>query len=203
MDERAIPEDERRTYTSRINITFRFYREGEFRPVSSFSIVWICGGISLPYPPNRDCVSKLELLLTKLSADFHPKPGVGPLGPRQGTPLCRCGIPTCVISVLCCLSSLMLCRRLLRADQKAKARSRLPISPSKARASANHPKTEEVGDDVSGSPKTKDGPGLIDDDMVFFWQCQSPGRTGDLKGCGFFRILDMKAEGRGSCVGNL
>ncbi len=33
--------------------------------------------------------------------------------------------------------------------------------------------------------------------MIFFWQCQSPGQTGDLKGCGFFRILDMKAEGAG------
>ena len=24
-----------------------------------------------------------------------------------------------------------------------------------------------------------------------------------MKGCGFFRILDMKAEGRGPCVGGL
>jgi len=44
------------------------------------------------------------------------------------------------------------------------------------------------------------GQELVDDDMVFFWQCQSPGQTGDMKGCGFFRILDMKAEGRGPCV---
>lgn len=52
---------------------------------------------------------------------------------------------------------------------------------------------------VTGSPVT---PGIVDDDMVFFWQCQSPGQTGDLKGCGFFRILDMGAEGRGPCIGD-
>jgi hypothetical protein len=26
--------------------------------------------------------------------DFHPAPGTGPTGPRQGTPHCKCGIPT-------------------------------------------------------------------------------------------------------------
>lgn len=45
-----------------------------------------------------------------------------------------------------------------------------------------------------------EGQEVVDDDMVFFWQCQSPGQTGDMKGCGFFRILDMKAEGRGPCI---
>lgn len=29
LDEKPIPMDEQTTYTSRINITFRFYREGE------------------------------------------------------------------------------------------------------------------------------------------------------------------------------
>lgn len=46
------------------------------------------------------------------------------------------------------------------------------------------------------------GLGVVDDDMVFFWQCQSPGTTGDMKGCGFFKILDMKGEGRGPCWGD-
>ena len=36
--------------------------------------------------------------------------------------------------------------------------------------------------------------------MAFFWQCQSPGATGTLKGCGFFRMLDMVTEGRGPCI---
>ena len=45
-----------------------------------------------------------------------------------------------------------------------------------------------------------EGQEVIDDDMVFFWQCQSPGQTGDMKGCGFFRIMDMKAEGRVPCI---
>jgi hypothetical protein len=48
--------------------------------------------------------------------------------------------------------------------------------------------------------KIYQGQKIVDDDMVFFWQCQAPGQTGDMKGCGFFRILDMKAEGRGPCV---
>ena len=41
------------------------------------------------------------------------------------------------------------------------------------------------------------------DDMVYFWQCQSPGNTGELKGCGFFRVLDMGKEGRGPCWGDV
>jgi len=71
---------------------------------------------------------------------------------------------------------------LLRADQKAKVRARLSPSPVKVQ------KTERSN--------------VVDDDMVFFWQCQSPGQTGDMKGCGFFRILDMRAEGRGPCLGD-
>jgi hypothetical protein len=48
----------------------------------------------------------------------------------------------------------------------------------------------------------RDDDDVIDDDMAFFWQCQSPGQTGDMKGCGFFKVLDMVAEGRGPCVGD-
>jgi hypothetical protein len=44
--------------------------------------------------------------------------------------------------------------------------------------------------------------GVVDDDMVYFWQCQAPSRTGDMKGCGFFKILDMRGEGRGPCWGD-
>lgn len=72
---------------------------------------------------------------------------------------------------------------LLRADQKAKVRARLPPSPVKVQKA-------ERSD-------------VVDDDMVFFWQCQSPGQTGDMKGCGFFRILDIRAEGRGPCLGDV
>ncbi|KAK8861429.1 hypothetical protein IAR55_002248 [Kwoniella newhampshirensis] len=128
IDGKPIPVSEQKTFTSRINITFRFYRE-----------------------------------------DFHPNPSTGPTGVREGIPLCKCGSPT-----------------VLRADQKAKARSRLaPNSPSK----------------TGRAPIQSSG--IVDDDMLFFWQCQSPTQTGELKGCGFFKILDMKREGRGPCCGDL
>jgi len=70
----------------------------------------------------------------------------------------------------------------------------MPPSPSKVRktkpgASAKDEETISWADSE-----------VVDDDMVFFWQCQSPGQTGDLKGCGFFRLLDMEAEGRGPCI---
>ncbi|WVQ73680.1 hypothetical protein IAR50_003260 [Cryptococcus sp. DSM 104548] len=119
IDRNPIAEHKQSTSTSRINITFRFYRE-----------------------------------------DFHPQPGTGPLGPREGTPVCKCGVPT-----------------VLRADQKAKARSR------QATKAAREPKHN-----------------VIDDDMIFFWQCQSHTQSGEMDGCGFFRILDMQKEGRGPCV---
>ncbi|KAK6907200.1 hypothetical protein I203_101190 [Kwoniella mangroviensis CBS 8507] len=137
-DERPIPLHQQRTYTSRINITFRVdYHNGRF---------------------YRD--------------DFHPNPSTGPSGPREGTPICKCGIPT-----------------LLRADQKAKARSRLfPItSPTK-------PSPKQQRQDKNTNMN------MIEDDMEYFWQCQSPSQTGDMKGCGFFRILNMDKEGRGPCV---
>ena len=69
----------------------------------------------------------------------------------------------------------------LRADQKGKTRARLPPSPAKKAASRLD---------------------LTDDDMLYFWQCQSPSQSGELKGCGFFRLLDMRAEGRGPCIGD-
>lgn len=106
------------------------------------------------------------------SIDFHPIPK----GIRHGTPECKCGIPT-----------------LLRADQKAKARSRLVPSPTK--------KNDTRPDDEMSKSLEKNK--VVEDDMVFFWQCQSPGQTGEMKGCGFFKILDLKAEGRGPCVDDM
>ncbi|KAL1409494.1 hypothetical protein Q8F55_003477 [Vanrija albida] len=76
--------------------------------------------------------------------------------------------------------------RLLRADQKAKARARLGGASS-----------------TNGQKRTINGVEVVDDDMVYFWQCQSPTSTGELKGCGFFKILDMKGEGRGPCVADV
>lgn len=75
--------------------------------------------------------------------------------------------------------------RLLRADQKAKARSRFGAAPGAGGVS-------RAG--------VKNGVTVLDDDMAFFWQCQSPGTTGEIKGCSFFKILDMRGEGRGPCV---
>ncbi|GMK56622.1 hypothetical protein CspeluHIS016_0304620 [Cutaneotrichosporon spelunceum] len=114
-----IPPEEQTPYTTRINITFRFYRE-----------------------------------------DFHPDPS--PDGLRSGTPFCKCGFPT-----------------ILRADQRGKARSALGV--------------------VRGSGTVSNG--VVDDDMVYFWQCQTPMRSSDAKGCGFFKILDVRGEGRGPCWG--
>ncbi|WVF67092.1 hypothetical protein IAT40_001837 [Kwoniella sp. CBS 6097] len=143
MGGEAIPLFKQKTYTSRINITFRFYRE-----------------------------------------DFHPVPSTGPFGPREGTPTCKCGIPT-----------------LLRADQKAKARARLlPPSPSKPKPQGRlKPTAPAPNADAAGKADIESSL-IIEDDMLFFWQCQSPGQTGDMKGCGFFKILDMKKEGRGPCI---
>lgn len=70
--------------------------------------------------------------------------------------------------------------RVLRADQRAKARSALGVTRK------------------SGTVSN----GVVDDDMVYFWQCQSPSRTGEMKGCSFFKILDMRGEGRGPCWGD-
>lgn len=138
-DERMvrIPEGQRRGYTSRINITFRFYRP-----------------------------------------DFRPYPGK-PIGAgaaqgqrRQGTPVCRCGIQ-CI----------------LRADQKGKARA------------SNAAVTAASVETPTGSPRPADRTvGLALAGMVYFWQCQSSSVTGSEKGCGFFRVLDWRTEGRGPCM---
>lgn len=84
----------------------------------------------------------------------------------------------------------ILMNRLLRADQKAKARSNMNISPRKNVQQPERTKESKI----------YEGQEVVDDDMIFFWQCQAPGQTGDMKGCGFFRILDMRGEGRGPCI---
>jgi len=58
-----------------------------------------------------------------------------------------------------------------------------------------------MGNVSNGGRKTRNGIAVVEDDMAFFWQCQSPGTTGSMKGCGFFKILDMRGEGRGPCIG--
>lgn len=45
---------------------------------------------------------------------------------------------------------------------------------------------------------TVNGREIVDDGMVFFWQCQAS-RAGKVE-CGAFKILDIKAEGRGPCM---
>ena len=65
VDERPISAEDQKTYTSRINITFRFYREGAHMPMNAFGF---------------------------LTADFHPLPRAGTT-PREGTPVCKCGMP--------------------------------------------------------------------------------------------------------------
>ncbi|GHJ88607.1 hypothetical protein NliqN6_5009 [Naganishia liquefaciens] len=143
-----IPPEKRQGYTSRINITFRFYRP-----------------------------------------DFRPYPGK-PLGkagtpsqqPRQGTPVCRCGIQ-CI----------------LRADQKGKVRASttVPTAPSPSlmetpTASSTHSRALRAQGTVQGALAG----------MIYFWQCQSSSVTGSEKGCGFFRVLDWRTEGRGPCLGD-
>jgi hypothetical protein len=58
-----------------------------------------------------------------------------------------------------------------------------------------------MGKSTNGGRTARDGTVVLKDDMAYFWQCQSPGTTGQMKGCGFFKILDMRGEGRGPCVG--
>ena len=166
IDERPIPGSEQKAFTTRINITFRFYREGEAMHGGDLnhrfsSFAWA----RTVWETRRD--SSLQMRYSSVR-------------PRS-------------LAVADSAS-------LLRADQKAKARSRLAPSPMKRRRFLGD-------DDCDEDPRPIDADGevkqFVVDDMAFFWQCQSPGSTGSMKGCGFFRILDMRAEGRGPCVVDL
>lgn len=186
---------ERKGYNSRINITFRFYRE-DFRP----------------YP--RLCSVLASALAQGLDKGREASEG---RVKREGTPICRCGIPTYVFRFLPCLlsevshelifcetSMIVLGRSILRADQKGKVRASQPPPPpatsitSTTATSTNNTKHNDERDDKEErSPLDR-----VLQGMVYFWQCQSSSITGTEKGCGFFRILDMKAEGRGPCFGD-
>lgn len=39
------------------------------------------------------------------------------------------------------------------------------------------------------------------DEIIFFYRCQSSSATGDVKGCGFFQLLDCEKEGKGPLIG--
>jgi len=39
------------------------------------------------------------------------------------------------------------------------------------------------------------------DNIKFFYRCQSTSATGDVKGCGFFQLMDCEKEGKGPLVG--
>jgi hypothetical protein len=141
---RRLEPKERKGYTSRINVTFRFYRP-----------------------------------------DFRPYPGSGisgASGRRQGTPVCRCGVQ-CI----------------LRADQKGKVRAANAAAGSSS-ADKSISTSSKPAAAVSGNVKTVDS---ALSGMIYFWQCQSSSITGSEKGCGFFRVLDWRAEGRGPCIGDL
>jgi hypothetical protein len=38
------------------------------------------------------------------------------------------------------------------------------------------------------------------DEIIFFYRCQSSSATGDVKGCGFFQLLDCEKEGKGPMI---
>ncbi|KAJ9097679.1 hypothetical protein QFC21_004716 [Naganishia friedmannii] len=151
VEQRWIEPQEREGYNSRINITFRFYRE-DFRPYPSPALP---GGLR-----------------------------------REGTPICRCGIPT-----------------ILRADQKGKVRAARASENASSRppAPAHTVSSAATAITTSNNKIDEQDKSALDAflrGMVYFWQCQSSSITGTEKGCGFFRVLDMKAEGRGPCFGN-
>lgn len=70
--------------------------------------------------------------------------------------------------------------RCLRADQKGKVRAAHGVR--------------------SKSVSRVNGREIVDDGMAFFWQCQAS-RAGKPE-CGGFKLLDIRAEGRGPCMGD-
>lgn len=68
---------------------------------------------------------------------------------------------------------------LLGADQKGKVRANM---------------RKEAGCDPGKSADPAD-------EIMFFYRCQSSSATGDVKGCGFFQLLDCKKEGKGPLIG--
>lgn len=68
--------------------------------------------------------------------------------------------------------------RSLRADQKGKVRAAHGIRPT--------------------GISTVNGREIVDDGMVFFWQCQAA-KAGKVE-CNAFKILDVRGEGRGPCM---
>jgi hypothetical protein len=67
--------------------------------------------------------------------------------------------------------------RVLQADQKGKVRSNM------------------------GTTRSDPGQGIDPaEETVFFYRCQSTALTGEVKGCGFFQLLDCTAEGKGPLV---
>jgi hypothetical protein len=68
---------------------------------------------------------------------------------------------------------------LLGADQKGKVR-------------ANMRKDTSCDSGKSADPA---------EEIIFFYRCQSSSATGDVKGCGFFQLLDCEKEGKGPLIG--
>ncbi|GAA5953275.1 hypothetical protein JCM3765_007460 [Sporobolomyces pararoseus] len=69
-----------------------------------------------------------------------------------------------------------------------------PDGKGKIRSSSSSSSSSSTLNSSSASTSTNKRNGL--DSMVFFWSCNA-GAQNEGKGCGFFRVLDMKKEGRG------
>jgi hypothetical protein len=91
-------------------------------------------------------------------------------------PICKCGTPT-----------------VLRPD--ARRRGYAP----EVQAKQTGPKGGDVAKDTgTKASHPKDG-GDEEAPYRYWWTCNG-GATNEGKGCGFWRVMDMKAEGRGPCV---
>ncbi|KAH9934676.1 uncharacterized protein B0H18DRAFT_1082483 [Fomitopsis serialis] len=95
----------------------------------------------------------------------------------QTTPRCKCGVP-CI----------------LRADMKNRYAAPVP--------GRDDPEGNDVGD--AGTHASDQGPAGSGRNMVakYWWTCYA-GAQNDGKGCGLWRVMDVKAEGRGPFVGPL
>ncbi|TFY59460.1 hypothetical protein EVJ58_g5759 [Rhodofomes roseus] len=98
----------------------------------------------------------------------------------QTTPRCKCGVP-CI----------------LRPDMKNRYTAPLP---GKHDSSG----TGDVANCNTGTDQAEAGSGGARRDMVakYWWTCYA-GAQNDGKGCGLWRVMDVKAEGRGPFVGPL
>ncbi|GAA5901989.1 hypothetical protein JCM6882_000161 [Rhodosporidiobolus microsporus] len=133
---------------------------------------------------GKKWIERINMTFRHYRPDFAPLPSSADtktpsMSSYAGTPHCACGVPAT-----------------LRPDGRGRARAALSTTSASSPVNTAAASSSSTARSTEAAVYEAEKPARFGDSMVYFWTCNA-GAQNEGKGCGHWRLLDMKKEGRG------